>query len=398
MKIAKVINQASDPYVIYGSMPEYKDLWKWGGDNLFPSALARLNRRSNNHRGIIQSKIRYVAGQQMRSDNQRVQDFIDTSNANGDTLHEIFKRILTDKYFSGNNFIELVTNQRRSFLNIYPRDFTLCRLGRSDEVVLYHKWNEYKKNDAKRVPLYPVWDKGDDGCLHSFLHLKQYEPGFTHYGLPDWIGGMMPGAIAYKTDKWNISRLDNSFNSSGVLVVDGVFESKTDERKFINSVKEFFTGEGNAGKVFTVIKDPGKGEGKGTVFTPVNQQTEGDWKELHTLTTDDLIIAHGWYRALSGITDSTGFDTKRILNEYEVALSVKIHPEQTWFKEQMFDILSEFLKTDVEIDFVNRPPAMVKQPYMRIWEARKADGLEYDESDPGQQLFLAQIGKGVESA
>ena len=28
---------------------------------------------------------------------------------------------------------------------------------------------------------------------------------------------------------------------------------------------------------------------------------------------------------------------------------------------------------------------------MRVWEARKADGLEYDEKDPAQQLFLAEI-------
>ena len=30
---------------------------------------------------------------------------------------------------------------------------------------------------------------------------------------------------------------------------------------------------------------------------------------------------------------------------------------------------------------------------MKIWEARKADGLEYDESDPAQQVFLANIAK-----
>jgi phage terminase large subunit-like protein len=28
---------------------------------------------------------------------------------------------------------------------------------------------------------------------------------------------------------------------------------------------------------------------------------------------------------------------------------------------------------------------------MRVWEARKADGMEYDENDPEQRLFIAQI-------
>jgi hypothetical protein len=28
---------------------------------------------------------------------------------------------------------------------------------------------------------------------------------------------------------------------------------------------------------------------------------------------------------------------------------------------------------------------------MKVWEARKADGLDYDESDERQQLFLSEI-------
>jgi hypothetical protein len=30
---------------------------------------------------------------------------------------------------------------------------------------------------------------------------------------------------------------------------------------------------------------------------------------------------------------------------------------------------------------------------MKVWEARKADGLDYDESDEQQQLYLSEITK-----
>ncbi len=30
---------------------------------------------------------------------------------------------------------------------------------------------------------------------------------------------------------------------------------------------------------------------------------------------------------------------------------------------------------------------------MRVWEARKADGLDYDPDDPEQQYYLSQITK-----
>jgi hypothetical protein len=32
---------------------------------------------------------------------------------------------------------------------------------------------------------------------------------------------------------------------------------------------------------------------------------------------------------------------------------------------------------------------------MKVWEARKADGLDYDESDDEQQKFLADLGKST---
>ena len=51
------------------------------------------------------------------------------------------------------------------------------------------------------------------------IHYKDYEPTFEHYGVPPYIAGFNVSAIAYKTDKWNISRLDNSFQLSGVTTV-----------------------------------------------------------------------------------------------------------------------------------------------------------------------------------
>jgi hypothetical protein len=45
------------------------------------------------------------------------------------------------------------------------------------------------------------------------------------------------------------------------------------------------------------------------------------------------------------------------------------------------------------LEFVNRPPTRSKPIYMKVWEARKADGLDYDENDAEQQVFLSQITK-----
>ena len=45
------------------------------------------------------------------------------------------------------------------------------------------------------------------------------------------------------------------------------------------------------------------------------------------------------------------------------------------------------------LQIVNRPPTRSKPIYMKVWEARKADGLDYDPEDPKQQVFLSEITK-----
>ncbi|EKC65159.1 Phage portal protein, partial [human gut metagenome] len=45
------------------------------------------------------------------------------------------------------------------------------------------------------------------------------------------------------------------------------------------------------------------------------------------------------------------------------------------------------------LEIVNRPPTRSKPLYMKVWEARKADGLDYDPEDERQQHFLAEITK-----
>ena len=42
---------------------------------------------------------------------------------------------------------------------------------------------------------------------------------------------------------------------------------------------------------------------------------------------------------------------------------------------------------------MNRPPTRSKPIYMKVWEARKADGLEYDAEDERQQAYLSEITK-----
>lgn len=173
-------------------------------------------------------------------------------------------------------------------------------------------------------------------------------------------------------------------------MLDSAVDNEADADRIARMAEERFAG--NPGQVLFVLRD--HAEGNGSQFIPINTSSDGDWRSLHEQSESDLVVAHSWFRSLSGLDYASGFSTERILHEYEVALNTIILSEQEQLLEPIRHIFNAILGIDASsLAIINRPPTRSKPIYMRVWEARKADGLDYDESDPEQQRLLAEITK-----
>ncbi len=369
------------------------EFWRWGDDNLFPYALSLMARRSTTHRRILNDKADYISGKGFLCDPDLtpLKAFVERANGAGESLRQVFNRLAFDKALFGNAFLEVVTDEAHSFLSLFHQDASRCRVAKNrPEVLLHHDWRNFKAAEARTLPLWPVFSKTPDGSLRSVVHYKDYEPMFRHYGLPPYIAGMNVSAIAYKTDRWNISRLDNSFQLSGIMVLDGEVDNEQDAHQLVKTAEKRFAGK--PGQVMFMIKNAE--EADNSKFVPIQSANEGDWKLLHEQATSDIVVAHSWFRSLSGLDYSTGFNAERILHEYEIALNTLILGEQQELLEPIREIVRRILGCEAaSLQIVNRPPTRSKPLYMKVWEARQSDGLDYDPTDPQQNLFLAQITK-----
>lgn len=383
-----------DPYITIGTTCAESDkFWRWGDDNLFPYALALMSRRSTTHRRIINDKADYISGKGFSFDTEQnmLGAFIEHTNGGGESLRQMLNKLAFDKALFGNAFLEIVTDTQHSFLSLYHQDASRCRVAKDDKhILLHHDWTKFLAADARSLPLYPEFEIQSDGTTRSIVHYKDYEPMFEHYGVPSYIAGLNVSAIAYKTDCWNISRLDNSFQLSGVMMLDSAVDSEEEAEQIARTAEQKFGG--NPGQVMFVIKDGCQADN--SRFIPISSQNEGDWKSLHEQASTDIVVAHSWFRTLSGLDYSSGFSAERILHEYEVALNTVIIGEQAELMEPVKSIINSILGVDTSsLQIINRPPTRSKPLYMRIWEARKADGLDYDPEDQTQQYFLSQITK-----
>ena len=389
-------NRAPDPYIVLGAgRVESDKFWRWGDDNIFPDALALMARRSTTHRRIINDKADYISGKGFACDAERYPElaaFVRRVNGRGESLRQVLNKLAFDKALFGNAFLEVVTDPAHGFLSLYHQDASQCRVARdSQHVLLHHDWRAFRASEARVLPLYPLFEPQDDGSLRAVIHYKDYEPMFEHYGVPPYIAGFGVSAIAYKTDRWNISRLDNSFQLSGVMMLDSTVDSDAEAERIVRLAEQKFAGK--PGQVMFVIRDGGE-ENDNSRFIPIASQNEGDWQALHEQAVSDIVVAHSWFRTLSGLDYAGGFSAERILHEYEVALNTVILAEQAELVEPIRGAIGAVLGLDASsLEVVNRPPTRSKPIYMKVWEARKADGLDFDPDDPKQQAFLSEITK-----
>ncbi len=392
-KICGVVTPLHDPYSTKAARVNSREFWRWGSDNCMPQLLSAISRCSTTHRRIINDKADYISGKGFAFDtsNPLLCSIVERVNSSGESLRQLINKVAFDKALFGNSFVEVVTNADHTLLSLYHQDATHCRIAKdSQHIILYHNWEQYNSKEAAVLPIYPLFEEQSDGTLRSIIHYKDYEPGFSHYGVPPYIAGLSVSAIAYKTDRWNISRLDNSFQPSGIMILDDTVDNEQDAERMIRSAETRFAGK--PGQVMFIVKDGS--ENDNSRFVPLSVSNDGDWEALHEQATNDIVVAHSWFRSLSGLNYSSGFNAERILHEYEIALNTVILGEQAELLEPLVEVISKILSIDCSsLEFINRPPTRSKPIYMKVWEARKADGLEYDPQDPEQQYYLSEITK-----
>ena len=355
-------------------LQSYTSYIVFGSDNLFPQELNDISKESPVHSGILKSKSRYMSGHSLEApeDQEKLNAILKEANGEGQSLHAIHKLLQRDFDELGNAWLEIVTDRKRSFLSFFHRDGLSGRLMQKEQYAIFNpNWRNYE-NDKKLytyLPLYPNFEE-IDGYYRSCIHVKNYMPGYFFYGIPSWVAGIKTATIGHKTDKWNHTRLDNNMNLGGVLTVETNADPE-DAKNLKNAILDEYTGEGNNAGLMVIMKEPGGEEA--TEFVNLTDTNDGAWLDLKRISTDELVIAHEWRRSLAGISDNTGFETDRILNDYSDVLSNLIEPNQKTWLDLYNRILIEQAGLDASgLNFVNKPPVQAKK---QIYTGSQAQGL-----------------------
>ena len=296
-----------------------EDWIPFGKDNLFPQYLAELKRQSSTHRSVLSQKTTFTTGGGFLTSNESLADFIEDVNANGESLKDCFKKLADDYYTYGNAFLEGVIYD--GGVNFYHKDASTARVAKNKKYIYFSPdWSNYKRNKEKiqRIPIYP-----QISANRFIIHYKDYESTFNFYGLPDYVAALEHIAIDYEIGKFNHTSFKNGFSPSAIVTVNGDF-GEAEAEKFVETAKETLTGSGNNSKILFLVKN---GEdSRGTDVQIISNKEDGDFLDLQKLTDQNIITAHRWQPALSGIVSSGKMNNtgSEIRIAYDLAMSTVI--------------------------------------------------------------------------
>ena len=188
------------------------------------------------------------------------------------------------------------------------------------------------------------------------IHYKDYESTFNFYGLPDYVAALEHIAIDYEIGKFNHTNFKNGFSPSAIVTVNGDF-GEAEAEKFVETAKETLTGSGNNSKILFLVMNAD--ESRGTDVQILNNKEDGDFLDLQKLTDQNIITAHRWQPALSGIVSSGKMNNtgSEIRIAYELAMSTVIKDTTNILLEPIKRVINKELGIDTEdLTVIYEPP------------------------------------------
>ena len=346
----------------------------FGSNNLFPQELEELSKSSSTHRSILRTKTTFTLGEGIKTNNPELEDLFENINALGETMDEVSFKVLSDFWKHGNGYLEVVIGH--GYQNFYHQDGSVCRVSKSGTSILMHPdWENVNRTPEKitKIPIYPNIEK-DGATYRTMIRFYDYESTHNFYGMPDYLAAINHIKIANQIGKYNLTRFKNGFMPSAIIELSADM-GEDEAQDFIDDAVDKLTGEGDNSKILFIAKN---GDGDATNVQIISDTNDGSFLELQKITNDNIISAHRWNPALSGIqvAGSLG-NNQQILTIYDIIMSTVVREVQHMFLRGIKKVLKREGGYDVsDLRFENKPPvtllgAINPVDYISMEEGRK---------------------------
>ena len=369
--------------------------------NVYINDLARRKRRSPTHSAVLKSKLIFTKGLGLTySFNGKQKDltagqqkYVDDINGKGESLFEVYSKMQGDYIDFGNSWFEVARSGRR--FNIFHKDATTVRIGKNDfknQAFMSSFWRDIHNDTLfpnKPFPIVKISMSEND--TNYIVHIKNYEPEYSKYGVVDHSAALKDADIEYKISTFNFDKLENGFFPSVMIQMFGDPPDDMTAQEYVDSLKNTFTGEGNAKKILMQLLDSGV---DGAKIHEFSQPQSGEFEMLKKLSSEAIISAHRWHPALMMLTPGKLANSSDIRTAYELVKNTIVPDYRAPVLKALQKILNQTnLFTNVELGIkplvpVSMADKIEPSDLLTVDEQRAETGKEdLENEDIGQALL-----------
>ena len=410
-----VVRTKPDPGKDLGTTPSERGSLKWvpyyDKTNAYPNDLAFRIRRTATLSAIINSKRNYTKGSgflYFQNDDidpiafsdldDKTREYLKEVNNEFQSFHDIYSDAALSYISSGNAYILCVkkTVGDQEFTAFFCLDYTEMRVS-WDGNKFYRSafWEKIGTNPSPaenyKVIEYEAWNGEVDTSQEKFvIHLKRKEPGFQHYGVPDFLSVLKDADIEYKVDIFNLDRLTNGFFPSAHIAMYGEPPEGKTPKEHVIDVVDHYTDEGNGSKIYAEIIDNPEAK---TEIHEFSTHKDGEFLKLEESAYKGQVRGLRWFPALSGIETSGKLGSNQeLINQHKIVMESMIIPDYQMPLNKIFNKCLEIAGINYQIKPINRSPVGIDDKLepkflMEANEQRKELGLEPKEKLDERYLF-----------
>jgi len=268
---------------------------------------------------------------------RRLKNFFDHPNSE-QTWGEILENVLTDFEALGNGYFEIVRNRLGSGppKEIYHVPAVTMRV-RKDKKGFIQKRNakmvyfrNFGSDPAHRDSFDPRdKDKTRKRLLNEIIHLKNYHPRSSYYGLPDFLPALRALVGNKKAGDFNISFFENNAVPQYAIIVKGGELARGTRKRIEEYFREHIKGQAHKTLILEVVQD--EGEKVEVEIKPLAVAIkDASFRMFRDDNAEEIRVAHGVPGRLIGLTEKGGLGgagegtTQQEIFKYHV-----IEPKQT---------------------------------------------------------------------
>ena len=213
------------------------DIVSYGKDNDAPKQFKYCYMNSATLKSVVDGSVNYILGEEVVVNDEGA-TFKDKVNRNGMTMKDIVAKSALSYQIYGGFAIQVIYNKLGVPVELFPLDFSRCRLNEKGDKVFYSKknWSKY----GTKAEVYDIFNLKKIN-IEKPTQILYVKGDFTNnvYPLPEWFGAMRDVLTEIEASKYALNSISNGFSARYLInLPDGAGMDNTQREAIVEAIKK----------------------------------------------------------------------------------------------------------------------------------------------------------------